>query len=443
MKISMNEMSADWARTRGLGEAELSRPSDGGARLMLAAILVLFLVSAITSALRKDVAQGFDELAHISYVAELQSEGDLVPLTQVRMLDPASFQFRPVANYLNHPPLYYTFHALAGPSLEGHPGALVWHRLIDIAIAALALGLLLAAGLAWCRDRTELFVYAVALGCIPVLAPLAGAVNNDNLAFLGGALTLFGAQRYTRRQGTADLAIVLLGLIVAGAAKLTALMLCGGFLVALFGFLWWRDRPHKAHVVLLLAGFAIAAAPVFALWFSYGSPAPDTPAQHALLVEGARAAGWADHERLGPLAYLGRFMLSFVDGWMPTLAEKPPLRAAMAILPVACLLLSAIGTAIALKRIATRSPAAGPLEMIVGAGAVALAATFVVHTVFSYQRHLDTGWMMDAYPRYYLPLIPILPLAALVLLRRVGQGAWHRTLAGFFIAAPIAFRLLG
>ena len=64
------------------------------------------------------------------------------------------------------------------------------------------------------------------------------------------------------------------------------------------------------------------------------------------------------------------------------------------------------------------------------AGTIALAATFAIHVAYSYGRHLATGWLMDAYPRYYLPLIAIVPLAGLSLLAAVGRRAgaprcWH------------------
>jgi hypothetical protein len=403
----------------------------------------LFVLAATMSALRKDVRQGFDELAHASYVAEVQAQGRIVPLTEIRMLDPGSFRFTAAGNYINHPAPYYALHALAGPTLEGRPQALFWHRLIDVAIAALALGLLLAAGLALCRAGDELLIYAVTLGCIPVLAPLAGSINNDNLAFLAGALTLFGAQRYWRDRRAADLGLAALGLVAAGLAKLTALMLCGGFLLLLLALLWRREGLRPAHAALVLAALALAAAPAVELWLLYGSPAPDTPAQHALLIDGAREAGWAGHDRLGPFAYGWRFLAAFVDGWMPALANKSPLQKAMLAVPVATLLLAVAGAFLSLKRIAGRGPGTGAIEPVVAAGAVAIAATLAVHVAFSYQRHLATGWMMDAYPRYYLPLVAIAPLATLALLRRVERPGPRHLLAGFLLAGPLAFRLLG
>ena len=42
------------------------------------------------------------------------------------------------------------------------------------------------------RRSDERLIVVVAMATIPTLAPLASQVNNDNLAFFAGALTLFG-----------------------------------------------------------------------------------------------------------------------------------------------------------------------------------------------------------------------------------------------------------
>ncbi len=159
-----------------------------------AVILALFVLSAGLSAERKGITAGFDEVAHASYVAHIQRGGDAWPdLTSMRLLDPQSFQFTGEANYLNHPPPFYDLLAILGPRLEGRPQALLAHRLIDVAIAAIGFAALLGLGLAARFPRHEFYAFAVPLACIPVLVPIAGAVNNDNLAFLGGAVATLGA----------------------------------------------------------------------------------------------------------------------------------------------------------------------------------------------------------------------------------------------------------
>ena len=162
--------------------------------LVAAAILGLFVLAAVVSAARKDITQGFDEVAHVSYVAQIQHTGEAC----ARAGDECGCSIRAHFNSPAPPTISTTRRysmrcwRCSGPTLEGHPQALFVHRLIDIAIAALGFAALLGLGLAARLSREEFYAYAVPLGCIPVLVPLAGAVNNDDLAFCGGAIAMLG-----------------------------------------------------------------------------------------------------------------------------------------------------------------------------------------------------------------------------------------------------------
>ena len=68
--------------------------SKSGLLLASAIIILLFFLSAVGSAVRRPVTQGFDEVAHVSYVAHLQATPERWPqFERMRMLDPVSFQF--------------------------------------------------------------------------------------------------------------------------------------------------------------------------------------------------------------------------------------------------------------------------------------------------------------------------------------------------------------
>jgi hypothetical protein len=84
-----------------------------------------------------------------------------------------------------------------------------------------------------------------------------------------------------------------------------------------------------------------------------------------------------------------------------------------------------------------------PLDVIVVAGAAALIATFAIHVTYSYGRHLATGWLLDAYPRYYLPLAVIVPLAGLSLATAIGAPRWRATLLALLAIGPIIVRIFG
>jgi hypothetical protein len=96
------------------------------------------------------------------------------------------------------------------------------------------------------------------------------------------------------------------------------------------------------------------------------------------------------------------------------------------------------GVALSLRRLWRQRET--PLDVIVVAGATALIATFAIHVTYSYGRHLATGWLLDAYPRYYLPLAAIVPLAGLSLAAAIGAPRLRATLLAVLAIGPIVAR---
>jgi hypothetical protein len=413
------------------------------ANLFAAAVIFAFFVLAgVVCAERKDITEGFDEVAQISYVAHIQQTGNAWPaLGGMRLLDPKTFQFTGEANYLNHPPMFYALLAVLGPKLEGHPQALLAHRLINIALAAIGFAALLGLGLAARFTRQEFYAFAVPLACIPVLVPLAGAVNDDNLAFLGGSLATLGLWQFVATGRSGWFALALTGLVAAAWAKLTGLLLTGAMVGGVSAYLLWRQRLGLVWIAALALAFVLAVAPYLEFVLQYGSPTPQTPAQIALLESGAHITGWADLPRKSFLAYLVYFVAAFVAEWMPALNPRGFFNYAMLAIPVGALLCAVAGVTLSLHRLWRRRETA--LDVVVISGALALATTFAIHVTYSYGRHLSTGWLMDAYPRYYLPLAATVPLAGLSLLAAIESPRWRNALLGFLIAGPMAFHLLG
>lgn len=407
-----------------------------------AVIFALFVIAALVSAERKDITQGFDEVAHVSYVAEIQHTGSAWPdLEKMHLLDPRTFQFTAKPNYLNHPPFFYALLAFAGPALEGHPGAVLADRLIDIAIAACGFAALLGLALAARLPRYEFYAYAVPLACIPVLVPIAGAVNNDNLAFLGGALTLLGAWQMLASDRGGWFALALVGVIVAGWAKLTGLALTGAMASIIMVYLIWRRRWRWPWTIGVALAFLVAAAPYILLMMQYGSPAPVTVGQIAMLKSDAQTLGLDALPRKSFAAYLGYFVVGFIVEWMPALSPRSVLNYAMLAIPVAALICALAGAALSLRRLWRRQETA--LDVVTVAGMASVAATFALHVRHSYADHLATGWLMEAYPRYYLPLVAVVPLAGLSLLAAVQSPRRRAGLLAFLVASPIVFRIFG
>lgn len=410
--------------------------------LIAAVMLGLFVLACLNSATRQNVTIGFDEQAHISYVAHIQTTSDAWPdLRSLRLVDPQSFRFTGEANYLNHPPIFYDLLAAIGPVLEAHPQAVWAYRVIDIALVAAGFAVLLALALSAQFSRLEFYAYSIPLAFIPVLVQLAATVNNDDLAFLGGALAMLGVWQLVASGRSPWLVAALAGVIIAGWAKLTGLLLTAGLMGATLAYLLWRGRLRWSWTIAAAVALAAAAAPYIVYIAHYGSPAPETSAQLALLNDGTRAAGWADLPRKSFPSYAAFFAVAFIADWMPVIGVRSILNEAMLAFPIAALACAAAGVAISLQRLWCRHETTR--DVVVVAGAVALAATFAIHITFSYGRHVATGSLLDVFPRYYFPLAAIVPLAALSLASAIDAPRWRAGLLAFLIAGPVLLRIFG
>jgi hypothetical protein len=407
-----------------------------------AVVLLIFIVAAVFSAVRKDVTRGFDEVAHASYIAHLQHSGETWPaFKDMRMLDPSSFRFTSELNYLDHPSPYYVLLAHLGPNLEGHPEAILVYRLFNVALAAIGFAALMAVGLVARLPRLTLYAYIVPLACIPVLVPLAGAINNDNAAFAGGGIATLAALQLLATGSRASLMAALGGVIVASWAKFTALLLVGGLVAGVLLWLLWRGRLPSRWIGLIAIAALLAIAPYVALIAQYGSPTPRTPGQLAMIKTGALAAGWDSAARMSPAAFAAHFVSEFVLEWIPTLKPRNALNYAVLAIPITAALCAFAGLLLAAQRIAHSKEE--PSDVVIAAGALAFAVTFIIHGIFSYQLHAEFGWLTSAYPRYYLPLAAVVPLAGLSLLGAIKQPRARAILVAFLIAGPVVFRLLG
>lgn len=432
-----------------LAPADLNAPSHDQQRAVsrnanwrvYAVVLLLFIVAAGLSAVRKEVTRGFDEVAHASYVAHLQHSGEIWPaFNDMRLLDPSTFHFTSELNYLDHPSPYYVLLARLGPDLEGHPKAILVHRLINVVIAAIGFAALMAIGLVAGLPRLTLYAYVIPLVCIPVLVPLAGSITNDNAAFTGGGIATLAALQLLVTGSRASLMAALGGVIIASWAKFTALLLVGGLVAGVLLWLLWRGRLPSRWIPLIAIAALLAIAPYIALIAQYGSPTPRTAGQLAMIKASAIIAGWDHAERMSPVAFAAHFVWEFVLEWMPTLKPRNALNYAVLAIPIIAALCAFAGLLLAGQRIAHGKEQ--PLDIVIAAAALAFAVTFVIHGIFSYQLHVEFGWLTSAYPRYYLPLAALFPLAALSLLGAIKQPRARAILIGFLIVGPMVFRLL-
>ena len=230
-------------------------------------------------------------------------------------------------------------------------------------------------------------------------------------------------------------------MVVAAWAKFTGLVLTGVMVGAVIAYLTWHKRLCWTRAVPFVLASLLAAAPYFVYFLLYGSPTPETPAQIAL-VEAARATGWSDLPRESFPAYLLYFVGSFIADWMP-IGGRGTFPLLMLVIPAAALMAALMGVVLSLRRLGHNRETTP--DIVVVAGAIALAVTFALHVGYSYSygRHFSTGWVANAYPRYYLPIAAIVPLAGLSLLAAIDDPRWRVTLLIFLVGGPMLFLCLG
>ncbi|MGH6918430.1 MAG: hypothetical protein ACREJ0_12100 [Geminicoccaceae bacterium] len=407
--------------------------------------LLVYAARALLVALAGPFPMPFDEHAHLSYVLHLAAGSPLLPdLDAMRLVDLADFdRWLDQRNHLNHPPGYYWLMAMLAQAPVSDAALVLGLRLANVALStgAIAVALWMAARSGWSAAAQLSFMALVVL--VPTLPVLGGIVSNDNLALLGGVLGCAGAFVLLQgERGRRPWALMAVGLLLAGLAKLTAGLLCGLLLAIVLATLI-RQRGRGALSASGLCALALAAvlasAPYLALWLSHGSPAPMTEGLQALLEARLADAGPLPDQHLSPGAYVLHFLTSLLVYWPPS---TPASRLELALLaaPLLTLLLCLAGVVLAFR--APAGAASDPTRALVACGAIALIVLMLVHFAFAYGLHLATGWHRAVHPRYYFPALPILPAAFALLLMRLRSPARARWLAGAGIACTIGYALL-
>jgi len=174
------------------------------------------------------------------------------------MIDPATFEFNSEPNYLNHPPFYYRLIAILSPKIAGQPSSLVPIRMLNVTKVACGLMALLILGRRMQLAQPEFYAFAAMIAATPVLAPLAGSANNDNLGFVGGAFGMLGLYAYAGSFARSWLIVACCGMIAASAAKLTGLMLVGTTVTLTVALMAMRHRLSRMDLLMVAISLVVA-----------------------------------------------------------------------------------------------------------------------------------------------------------------------------------------
>lgn len=255
-------------------------------RLVFAIILICYLVVGALFALQTPAWQAPDEPAHYNYVAQVAMAGCCPQievgdwqqdyqseLTRVKFA-PDNLDRLDTIQYEDHqPPLYYL---LASLVYKFSKGSLIALRLFSMLLGAVVMGMAYVIGKRVFPDRPQIALAVMLLvGFIPQHMAMLTAVNNDALAELLIALSLYATIRYLQADNIKIWQLALLvgiGLIT----KTTTYFLVG--IVPLAIFLRWRQDGGTWRDLLKMATIFAVITGVFALaWWGrnmtvYGFP---------------------------------------------------------------------------------------------------------------------------------------------------------------------------
>lgn len=258
----------DRTTTFDLDRSAAALPGRSDAAVRLLVLLAVFAaLTAIVVALTLPLDDGFDELAHYSYVRAMAEHPALLPdYEALRLLDDHRLGWSEAPNYLAHPPLY---HLLAAPLAALTPGDPRLLRLVDVGLVVV--GLLLAGfgGLTRLADPAARVVFVATLFGLPVTIGVAGLINNDDLM-----IAEIGALFFLLARGTAAPWAIALLLALLGWTKFTGFVAAAIAVVLLRASLIadGRGRLLSAETLAPAAGLLVGLLPTLATLILHGRP---------------------------------------------------------------------------------------------------------------------------------------------------------------------------
>jgi 4-amino-4-deoxy-L-arabinose transferase-like glycosyltransferase len=226
--------------------------------IALGAVIVVFTAFAVVYTRITPIGASPDELSHLNYIGGIANHFQLPPAGQPER---------------QQPPLYYLLGALLSLMTGGDPRLI---RLLSVALGVFTILTVYLIGRRLFPDRPTLAVGAAALvALLPETQYLAGSINDDNLAWLAGALLVLAGVVVMQSNALTDRLALGAGLAVAlGAlAKETVWLLALLLLAVVVVRFWSRIRPLQAAALvvpsIVLAGWWFVRNAV-----QFGSPLP-------------------------------------------------------------------------------------------------------------------------------------------------------------------------
>jgi hypothetical protein len=345
-----------------------------------------------------------DEYKHLSYVFQVERDRQLFPDYHDLYLAAPEKAGVPLSKRsdLKHPAFFYWLMTpLADPEQSAAENAARF-RIANFILSVIAVGIFLFASARLLNSPGALVTYGLTVVAFPFLAVVGGTFNNDNLALLGAALAFMGVVRMARGEiGVAAGGLMGAGLAIAGLAKLTG-ALTVGFFILFAHFITrsiWLNRAagRNAHFSILLLGGLVGAIPYLATIVLYGYLMPTEDPFFWLMGPTVQT--------LPPLTYLVHFITRLASTWPMYELDMATIASQVAIFVFA--LWALLGVA---RRDKDRM--IEPIQVIIFSGLLAFFLTLAINIGFIYQIHQKTGDLANMSVRYFLPVWPMIALAA-------------------------------
>lgn len=361
--------------------------------IALAAILAVFtFCCAYFYAVEVPIGAPPDELAHLTYVKEVAEQGRLLPdYAGSTLMNSAS------KNYLNHPPLYYSALGVVGRVFD-------WEAVADYRKFRLVSALMVSAGVAfwslamvlWGWSPIKIIAVVAASAAVPMFSYLAGSVNNDNLAYLGVAITFFAISAKSAWPRHAYY-IGAVGIIIIMMAKATAIAFIVVFMAA-----WLALRWRAGEVVLKHKHFRVATTIAVVVCAAYYLP---TLLVHGeLFPKAGHLYGEMDPGKtMGLLEYSQAFGASMYQRLPIVMSHRSyaPLGSGQELVFYLMIGLPALAWL-------TCRPFSPPGERrdLADAFVLALVGTVAIHIWEAFSGYRQTGLLAGIQPRYYSYALP-------------------------------------
>ncbi|NIM04344.1 MAG: hypothetical protein GTO55_00780 [Armatimonadetes bacterium] len=293
-------MSKQKAKDEKISADNARPPLPRFAKIILVAIILLYVVLSVLYSFSTRLKWGPDEPAHFVYVKSValdfrlpKIQGDMAKYVPGESL----------SHQRQHPPVYYALASIPYRIFAGLPTDAIWIRLrwfsILIGLAALLLEWKLAR-LLFPKDFSVCLASSAILAFLPMFTYITSVVNNDGLAIVAFAAVVYQWARIL--SGKTNLANIVIAGVLTGLAilvKESALALLPGLIIVTAA----ARPPGSENIGLRRVGRACAALGVAAVicggWFAYNMATCGTPTVYAYVRPLYESLGQALREPYG------------------------------------------------------------------------------------------------------------------------------------------------